>query len=100
LRIAEALPAPTERAIVLSVAGIEVYLPLAGAVAPEAEGQRLEEELAQVEAQMARSRDLLSNESFLTKAPPPVVARARSRLADLEEQAVKIQQRLERLKTA
>jgi valyl-tRNA synthetase len=100
LRIAEALPAPTERAIVLSVADIEVYLLLAGAVAPEAGGQRLEKELAQVEAQMARSRELLSNESFLTKAPPPVVAQARSKLADLEEQAAKIQQRLEGLKTA
>jgi len=99
LQIAEALPAPTEGAIVLSAAGIEVYLPLAGAVAPEAEGQRLEKELAQVEAQMARSRELLSNESFLTKAPPPVVARARSRLAGFEEQAAKIQQRLEGLQT-
>jgi len=99
LHIAQALAAPTKQAIALSTAGIEVYLSLAGVVAPKVEGQRLEKELARIEAQMARSQELLFNESFLTKAPAPVVARQKSKLADLEEQAVKIQARLERLKT-
>lgn len=98
LQIAGALAAPTEQAIALSVAGIEVYLPLAGAVDIDVQGQRLEKELAQVERQMARSRELLSNESFLAKAPAHVVAREQSKLANLQTHAAKIRQRLERLK--
>jgi valyl-tRNA synthetase len=92
------LAARIEPATALSTAGVEVYLALDSAVTPEVEGQRLEKALAKVEAQMARSRELLANESFLTKAPTTVVARQKSRLADLEEQAATIQAQLARLK--
>ena len=99
LQIAKALAAPANQAIALSVAGIDVYLPLAGAVDPDVERKRLEKALAQVEAQVARSRELLSDEGFSTKAPVHVIARQRSKLADLQERAAKLRRRLKRLKT-
>lgn len=86
-------PAQAATAVVGEVVG---YLPLAGLVDLEAERARLAKGLVEVEARIARSRDLLAGE-FAQKAPPPVVRRERDKLADLEATRQQLQERLERL---
>ncbi|OQY16840.1 MAG: hypothetical protein B6I35_15360 [Anaerolineaceae bacterium 4572_32.2] len=87
-----------EKAISLVVSNVEIYLPLAGMVDLDAERERLGQELEKVRAQISRSKDLLANEGFATKAPEHVIQRERDKLADLQEHAAKLQERLEGLK--
>ena len=99
LQIAETITAPPDQAIGLSVAGLEIYLLLAGAADPREEEKRLVKRLSQIETQMTRSKQLLANKSFLSKAPASIVARERGKLADLQDRAAKIRVQLQRLKT-
>jgi valyl-tRNA synthetase len=59
-----------------------------------AERARLEKEFAEAEGWLAAVRERLSNESFLTKAPPAVVEGARAREAELAEQIARLRSRL------
>ena len=95
--IAPALPEKPAQALAIVVAGVEVYLPLAGMVDLEREQGRLRKELASVEADIARSQALLENERFTTRAPAQVVRKERNRLAAAEERRAAIAARLETL---
>lgn len=61
---------------------LEVYLPLAGVIDLQAEIARLERELQQLERELRRTEGKLENPRFLRKAPPEIVAKERSRLAE------------------
>jgi valyl-tRNA synthetase len=74
--------------------GIEIYLPLAGLIDLESERKRAKEELAQLEKRISASQGKLNNAGFVQKAPLEVVEKEREKLADLELQAAKIQERL------
>jgi valyl-tRNA synthetase len=70
---------------------------LPGADTGEAAGRdraRLEKELAQAEAHLAAARARLANAAFTDKAPPAVVAGARTREAELSEQVERLRSRL------
>jgi len=77
--------------------GIEIYLPLAGMIDLEAERNRCQAEIVQLEKRMAGSRAKLSNAGFVNKAPAHVVQGERDKLADLELQLTKTRQRLQEL---
>ncbi len=77
--------------------GIEIYLPLAGMINLEAERNRTQKDLDQLQKRIAGSKAKLSNTGFTEKAPPAVVEKERERLADLELQAAKVQKRLNEL---
>lgn len=77
--------------------GVEIYLPLAGMIDLQAEQERLQKEQAELAKRIAASRGKLSNTSFVSKAPAEVVDKEREKLADLELQAEKIQNRLQEL---
>jgi valyl-tRNA synthetase len=94
LHIAQSLLDEPEHALTLVVGGVEVYLPLAGMVDLNAERARLGKELAHVEDGISRSQKLLSNEGFTAKAPAEVVQREQDKLADMQEQAQKLRDRL------
>ncbi len=94
LVIAIKLPVKPEKAAALVLGNVEVYLPLAGMVDLEAEQERLGKELSEVQAQLARTQELLANENFTAKAPAHIVGRERDKLADLQERAAKLQARL------
>ncbi len=93
LQIAAELPAPA-KSVALAVGGVTVYLPLAGLVDMEAERNRLEKEMTNVDGQIARIDGLLANEGFLAKAPEQVVSREKAKLEELRGQRVQLQANL------
>jgi valyl-tRNA synthetase len=97
LEIRSALLHKPEKAVALVLGNVELYLPLAGMVDLDAERERLNGELEEVGVQIAASEKLLANQGFVTKAPAHIVGRERDKLADLQEQAAKLRERLESL---
>ncbi|MBI4505877.1 MAG: valine--tRNA ligase [Chloroflexi bacterium] len=94
LRVVERLETAPANAVPVVVSGMEAFVPLAELVDYAAERERLGRELAQVEQDAERLRALLSRDGFVAKAPPPVVERERARLAEREEQVVKLRERV------
>jgi valyl-tRNA synthetase len=74
----------------LLAGGAELYLPLEGLLDLEEERARLDRELATLGAERARAEAKLANPAFLEKAPAPVVAKARERLAEVDEALAKV----------
>ncbi len=61
------------------MAGATVALDLSGAIDFEAERKRLAKDLAAAEKELAQTTAKLGNESFLAKAPEPVIGKIRAR---------------------
>jgi len=79
--------------VTLVVTPVEISLPLAGLVDLEAERDRLEKELSEVQSQITRLEKLLAS-PFAEKAPPNVVEKERQKLADFKETAARLRQQL------
>jgi len=75
------------------VSGVEIFLPIEDLVDQDAEKNRLEKELAEVQSQVERLEKLLSS-SFAEKAPDSVVSKERVKLATYKETALKILEQL------
>jgi valyl-tRNA synthetase len=75
-------------------ADVTVYLPLADLIDLDAERERLRRELANLDQQIARTRALLGNESFVGKAKPEVVQRERDKLEALAASRRAVEERL------
>jgi valyl-tRNA synthetase len=67
------------------VAGVEIALVVETQELSEEERNRLAKELEKLETEIARSEARLSDEQFLAKAPPHVVANGRASLAQMQE---------------
>ena len=93
IEIAETLPAP-DSAASLAAGGVTVYLPLAGMVDLDAERQRIEKELANVDKQLARINGLLGNPGFTDKAPANVIEREQNKKVELDGLRVQLAERL------
>jgi valyl-tRNA synthetase len=89
LTILSSLDSKPEGATALVVGAVEIYIPLAGAVDSAEERSRLEKELKEAESHIERLEKLLSSD-FANKAPAPVVAKEREKLAGYKETAEKI----------
>jgi valyl-tRNA synthetase len=83
-----------EPATKLLAAGAELYLPLAGLLDLDEERRRLERERAALQAERDRATAKLANRDFIAKAPPPVVDKARARLAEVEADLAKVAEQL------
>ena len=81
------------------LAGIEVYVPLAGSIDMDVERQRLEKEIAKYEKLLKGLDGKLANKGFVDKAPTEVVERERQRQLEYGDNLKKLQASLERLKT-
>jgi valyl-tRNA synthetase len=81
------------------LAGIEVYVPLAGSIDMDVEQQRLEKEIAKYEKLLKGLDGKLANKGFVDKAPTEVVERERQRQLEYGDNLKKLQASLERLKT-
>ncbi|KAL7528836.1 hypothetical protein ACHAWF_003922, partial [Thalassiosira exigua] len=77
--------------------GVEAYLPLSGLVDAEKERGRLEKRKAKLAKEIEKLGGRLKSKGFVDKAPPAVVEKVRAELAELEDQASKVQASLEAL---
>ncbi len=93
LQIHPSLDSKPEGHITLVAGPVEIHLPLAEMVDPAEERARLQKELTDAEAQIARLETLLGSD-FSNKAPAPVVQKERDKLVVLKETAHKIKTQL------
>jgi len=93
LSITASLEAKPEGSVALVAGPVEIFLPLAGLVDLSEERARLEKDLAETEAHIARLEKLLASD-FANKAPKPVVEKEREKLAGYRETAQKIKAQL------
>jgi valyl-tRNA synthetase len=89
---------PPEDAATIVAADVTMYLPLSGMVDLEAERQRLDNELEDIDRQIQRIEGMLANDNFVQKAKAEVVQRERDRLEDLVASRVAVTERLTALK--
>jgi valyl-tRNA synthetase len=85
-----AAAAPSTPTAKLLAGRAELYLPLEGLLDLDEERARLERELANLGAERSRAEAKLANPQFLEKAPAPVVAKARERLAEVDQALAKV----------
>lgn len=88
---------PPELSANVTLAGMEVFVDLAGLIDVEAEITRNQKELEKLDGFIAAKEKKLSNASFVDRAPADVVQKERDSLAELHAQRAAIQEVLERL---
>jgi valyl-tRNA synthetase len=93
MNIIDAPPQKPTDSEVLIVGPIEIYLPLAGMVDRAEEKARLARELKEAQSHIERLEKLLASD-FANKAPAPVVAKEREKLATYKGTAEKIKAQL------
>ncbi len=94
--VSELAERPRQAASIV-IGSVECFLPLAGMIDLAAEQARLQKELAQAEADVARRTARLNNESFISKAPPHVVQREREGLEAAQAALARLRERLAEL---
>ena len=67
-------------------------------VDPQAERERIGKEMARLEGEIAKAQAKLGNESFVARAPAPIVEQERDRLAGFIATRDKLKQQLDRLR--
>ena len=77
--------------------GVEAFLPLSGLIDPEKERNRLEKQNEKLQKEIQKLAGRLNSKGFVDKAPEAVVDKAKKELAELEDQAAKVQLSLESL---
>ncbi|MCB0116389.1 MAG: class I tRNA ligase family protein, partial [Caldilineaceae bacterium] len=96
ITVAAGAAAP-EKAVALVAGGVNVYLPLAGMVDLDAERQRLQKELDNVDNQLQRSEKLLANQGFVAKAPAEIIQREEDKIAELKIRRQQIQANMQEI---
>jgi valyl-tRNA synthetase len=89
-----------EKALVLVLKEAEVVVPLAGMVDRLAEEQRLIKENEEIKARIAQLDARLRDNTFLTKAPAPVIEKQKQKLAMLEDKLKRLHQELSQLSSS
>jgi valyl-tRNA synthetase len=77
--------------------GVTYAVPVLGVIDLDAEIARLEKEMAAAEGQLKKAEGKLSNERFVAKAPPEVVAEERARVASFTSDLEQLKAAKERL---
>ena len=88
----------SEDAVSAVTADAVLYMPLAELVDIAKEIERLEKEEAKLQKELARSKGMLSNEKFISKAPEAKIAEEKEKLAKYEATMAQVQERLAALK--
>jgi valyl-tRNA synthetase len=89
---------PTPESATAVVAGLTLYVPMAGLIDPKAEVERVSKRIAKNESDIGKLNAKLGNENFVRNAPPEVVAADRARAAELEAQNASLARQLERVR--
>lgn len=90
LEISEQIP-PAATALVDQ---LEIYVPLSDLIDLSAEAERLKKELIKLPKEIEQLKVKLSNENYLTKAPPAIVEKEQTRLREAEITIQKLQHQL------
>jgi valyl-tRNA synthetase len=88
---------PPELSANVTLAGMEIFVDLAGLIDVEAEIARNTKELERLDGFIAAKEKKLSNASFVDRAPADVVQKERDSVAELQSQQAAIKEVLERL---
>ncbi len=81
------------------VAGeVEVLIPMAGLIDMEEEAQRLLKEIGKIEKDVTFFRKKLSNEKFVSNAPPQVIEKDRGKMAAAKEKLEILQNSLKKIR--
>jgi valyl-tRNA synthetase len=88
-------PAAAAKAVVEAV---EIYLPLAGIIDFSEEERRLTKEIDKLSKDLSAAARKLTNEDFLAKAPPEVVAKEKDKVQGWTEKLTKLKNHRERIK--
>ena len=86
----DAVSAVTARAV--------IYMPFAELVDIDKEIDRLEKEEAKLEKELARSRGMLGNEKFVSRAPEAKIQEEKAKLEKYEQMMAQVKERLNQLK--
>ncbi len=89
-----AMESRKDEAKVLVLRDVEVVLPLSGMIDSEAERQRLQKEIEQVQSLLTRTQAKLGNEQFVAKAPAQVVERESQNLKEYQDRLDRLQKQL------
>jgi valyl-tRNA synthetase len=84
---------PAQSASIVVGDGVEAYLPLAGLIDLGKEVERLTKQIADTRAEVERIQGRLSNESFVSKAPPNIIEGAREQLRNAEDRLKTLEER-------
>jgi valyl-tRNA synthetase len=87
---------PSENILALVLKDSEVIIPMESMVDLQAERKRLQEEIEQSQAEVARLEARLKDKAFLTKAPPSVVDKERDKLAIRKDKLERLREQLTR----
>ncbi|MFO1419127.1 MAG: valine--tRNA ligase [Methylotetracoccus sp.] len=79
------------------VGDMKVLIPLKGLIDKDAELSRLEKEIARVTKELPRLEQKLGDASFLEKAPPQVVDKERTRLAEMRASLAELEAQVIRI---
>jgi valyl-tRNA synthetase len=86
-----------EAAATAVVAGMDVYVPLAGLVDFAKEKLRLEKDLHKLNQEVLQADKKLGNANFLTRAPAAVVAKEQAAQTERQDTMQRLHNALERL---
>src|SRR5690606_19843105 len=84
---------PAQAATIVVGDGIEAYLPLAGLIDTEKELERLDKQLDEVRAEVARFQGRPATEAFAPKPPANIIEGAREQLRTAEERLHALEER-------
>lgn len=73
------------------VKGCDIFVPLEGLIDINVERQRIQKEIVRLTSSLESVKKKLSNESFITKAPPDVIEREKNKLNDWQKALEKLQ---------
>ncbi len=77
--------------------GAEISLDLTGAIDVEKEKPRLEKEIAEIKKYVSGLENKLSNQEFVTNAPPAVVEKEKAKLSEAQGKLEKLQEQLNKM---
>jgi valyl-tRNA synthetase len=85
---------PGENALTLVLKQAEVVIPMESMIDLKAERKRLQKEIEQSQAEVARLEAMLKDKAFLTRAPEAVVSKERQKLDTLTDKLERLKQQL------
>ena len=98
-RVSSILTVTTEPddAVTAQAGSMTILVPLADLIDPAAEAEKLNKQLARVNADRERLAGKLQNRSFIDKAPSAIVQKERDKLAEMNATADRLGEQLERI---